>query len=172
VSEEKEKEELSHHRRKSPENRTHLTTQLQRDLSDWCANNALIQNGSLNHSLLNFLTYLEAYNIYILFVDQTKRFTFCFSGFYACLASWSIKPLPYGKYACPLCYLLYQSGKTIAEIEDDVHSLGKDLVWALYRSDISSLKLQDSSFVLLIMDYCIVHELGYVSLTTDEERPS
>lgn len=156
--------------RHSPHNRELIKGERQQDLALWTDSNAPIQSGSCNFSRLNFTTNLHAYNAYVDDMKRDSKQFFSFSHFCDILYYWSIKPTKYDKYACPLCYLLYHSGKSIMEIESDWHSIEKDAIWALYRSDIDNLKLNSQVFFLIIMDYCRVHELGHVSMETDEDR--
>ena len=95
---------------------------------------------------------------------------YSFANFCALLYQWSIKPTKWDKYACPLCFLLYHYGKSIDEIENDWHSVEKDVVWALYRTDVDFIRAAECHFVLIIMDYCRVRELGHISMDTDEDR--
>jgi len=113
---------------------------------------------------------MEAYEAYLDSPAVKQPIHYSFSGFRATLYRWSIKPTKYDKYSCPLCFLLYHSGKSVADIENDWHSIEKDVIWAEYRSDIEALKDGNLTFCILIMDYSMVHELCYVSEETGEDR--
>ena len=147
-------------RKRSPKNRAHISTPLMAHLSDWCYESAPIKSGSLDHSSLNFSTYSKAFDAYRDSMKSNHRRSYSFSGFCGVLSSWSIKPTKYDKYACPLCYLLYNSGKSALEIEEDPHQCEKDVMWGIYREQIAKLKEGTEDFVVLIMDYARVHELG------------
>lgn len=166
--EDEEKERPRKYRRSS-QNRDSLTTQLQVVLSDWCADNAPIQSGSLNHRQLNFTSLAEAYKAYKEEMGWKQLQFYSFSGFCATLFSWSVKPIKYDKYACPLCYNLYHKGRSFADIENDRHTKEKDAMWSLYRQQIDYLQHFDDDFIVLIMDYSRVHELGAISLAEDEK---
>lgn len=165
--EDEEKEKPAKYRRSS-QNRNHLTTDLQVELSDWCTDNAPIQSGSLNHRQLNFTSLMEAYKAYKEEMGPKQPKTYSFSGFCATLYSWSVKPIKYDEYACPLCYNLYCKGRNVADIENNPHTNEKGAMWSLYRQQIDDLQKGCNNFVVLIIDYSRVHELGAVSLDTGE----
>lgn len=154
----------------SPHNRELIKGSLQNDLSDWSDDNAPIKSGSMDHSSLNFSTNAEAYKAYVADMRRDGKAFYSFSGFCAVLYRWSIKPTKWDKYSCPLCFLLYHTGKNVMEMENSWHSIEKDVIWSIYHDDITKLKDQTAKFVLIIMDYCRIHELGYVSQVTDEDN--
>jgi hypothetical protein len=151
--------QLVRQRRRSAMNRLRPSTERQKDLLEWCQDNAPIKSGSLNESHLRYSTYGEAYKAYFEDFASSNRLTFSFSGFWHVLNSWAIDPMRYDRFACPLCYVLYSSHPTPEEVANDAHQIRQDKIWTIYQLQVAEMKAHTANFVLVIMDYSRVHEL-------------
>jgi hypothetical protein len=145
--------------RHSARNREFVSTSMQSRLRDWCDDNASVKSGSLNEAHLHYSTFSRAYEAYKKNQSQNHYRPYSFSGFCSVLYKWTISPMRYNAYACPLCYNLYFSHKSISDIENDPHTIQNNHIWPIYTSQIDVLKAGSSDYVLVIMDYCRVHEL-------------
>ena len=149
-------------------NRDKLSSPLQAALRDWCSDNTPINSGSLDHSHLKYSTLTESYEHYKEDEKGEGNKFLSFSGFCARLYNWSIKPLPYDKHACPICYSLFSTFKSASEIENDPLQIDKGVMLSIYHDQVTDLRKGDDKFVIMIMDYSRVHELGAASEETDE----
>jgi hypothetical protein len=119
--------------------------------------------------ILRYSTFNEAYKAYRTVMLEKNLRPYSFSGFCGMLYNWAIGPLRYDRYACPLCYAMYASRKSIQEIEQDPHKIQQNNIWSIYTDHVDGLRKGDRSYVVVIMDYSRVHELGAVKQDEGEE---
>lgn len=156
--------------RRSAFNRERPTTDRQCRLREWCQDNAPVKSGSLDEAHLIFSTYGEAYKAYRKDMEASHEVPYSFSGFYSVLYKWAINPRRYDKYACPLCYALGISKLSADEQACDPHSVRLNRIWPIYRNQVDELRRNNAKFILVIMDYSRVHELGAVSSQEGGQR--
>lgn len=148
-------------KRHSPSNRMLPMSKENRVLLDWCTDNAPVKSGSRDLRKLRFSTYDAAFKRYKSDMEDEGKTPYHFAQFHSLLYRWAISPQHYDKYACPICYALFSTAKSIRGIEDDEHMIRKSLISDRYAQQVDEISAIRANFIIIIMDYSRVHELTH-----------
>lgn len=149
--------------RRSAANRSHPRSSRQRRLRAWCKDNAPITSGTENDSRMRFSTFGAAHKAYQKDLAGEPEPPLSYSSFWSTLFSWRVKPISYDQYSCPHCYRLNHSSCTLEELAHDSHNVKLARIWPIYTEQVLKLRKNVADFILIIVDYCRIHELGSIS---------
>ena len=146
--------------------RSQLAPQVQ-TLYDYAKDDAPTKSGSLSTTLLKSTTWPRAFQAYVAYTERVAAGShFGPTRFYEILSSWGIRPIRYDEYACPHCFA-YDMGEKSQAIDDHMQHVRQSA--QKYREVILGLPEQydpnitsSQKFVLILIDYCRIHELGTV----------
>lgn len=155
--EDSDEESTQDRRTERARNREHLTNPRLQYVHDWANAHSFVASSSRN---LEYPTYAEAYKKYKEQCIADNEEPFSFANFHGLMFRWAISPLYSDNHACPTCYLLFHSGNSVLQIEQDEHHLSNGHICDTYASEVEQIKNGTANFFMVVMDYSRIHELS------------
>lgn len=129
----------------------------ERELRNWLLEWAPVKSGTCGRRYLRFGTYQEAYQKYA--ADENRQRHYKKSKFRGFCKYYAIRPMPFDKYHCPLCW---GHSDDYTNEERQEHRQCVDTQFAAYRHHRDGLKCDEA---LLLIDFSKFHETAKFKLS-------
>lgn len=122
---------------------------------DWVLPQAPVTSGHRNHRCMKYGSYAEAHKAYSSAVPNA----FSVDHFTKLMEQWGVHHLNFDKYQCPDC----SQGEPSRE--------HRELLESQFKSyDLHKKLVLDGKAAIMVMDFCRVHEIGEVSVATNNGK--